>query len=82
MDKYQGFPIPEHIIDYIYVLGYITDEDYKKYYMDSTRTYRPKLDLNNLEFLEDFHKQCDREEVVENKNVMLYEAEVLKDLLL
>ncbi len=76
-------PIPSHSIDYLYIQGYISDDDYCDYYMDATRMHRPVLvdrekDMNVLEALEAI---CIREEIVENKNRLLRQAEQCNELL-
>lgn len=81
---YEGttMPIPEHLIDYIYVMGYMADLEYKNYYMDSTRMYRPKLTNNTTAFPLELTARCRREEVVDMKNIQVHDATIMEGLFL
>ena len=67
--------------DNLYIEGYVTDEDYKTYYMDKTRTFKPTYreipkfsgsELNNKAF---------RMSIVQRKNEMLHNINMATKIL-
>ena len=78
LDSYREsrLSIPAYIVDYFYKEGYITDQDYKAYWMDTSRMFVPSLRVVESGALEeDIHSKCDREEVIDRKNYLLFQAE-------
>lgn len=78
LDSYKdsGRSIPGHVVDFFYKEGYITDQDYKAYWMDASRMFVPTLCIIESGALaEDIHSKCDRELVIDNKNYLLFQAE-------
>lgn len=77
LSKYeaQGLPLPDHIVDYLYQQGYMCDEEYKKFYMDTTRMHKPKLQkIENDDLALELQEKCTRMETIENKNNVVYQA--------
>jgi len=68
-------------IDGLYIEGYVTDEDYKSYYMDRTRTFIPTY-RNTPEFSgEELKAKGDRMATVQRKNTMLHNINMATKIL-
>ena len=72
--------ITDRSIDHAYIYGYVTDDDYKKYYMDPTRTFVPCWVSPNNEF-GDVVARYERELVVDRKNLMIHNINMATKLL-
>lgn len=60
-------------IDFLYIQGNISDEDYGNYYMDTTRTYIPNYITEDIKDLpKAIQETLRREKIVQNKNLILH----------
>ena len=76
--KFSGTPSN---IDNLYIEGYISDEEYRKFYMDRTRTYVPELKQQPDFSGKELHTKGDRMETVQRKNRMLHDINMATKIL-
>jgi hypothetical protein len=75
-------PLSPKVVDVLYKQGYITTEDYGKFYLDDTGTFVPKLMKNSYPTLAaEIDDLCFREEVFESKNVFLHKTEAIRTMM-
>ena len=75
------FGISTMTIDELYIEGYITDEDYRSYYLDSTRTFKPTLRQIPEFSGEEINNKATRMLVVQRKNERIHSINMATNLL-
>ena len=72
--------ITDRSIDSAYIDGYVSNEDYRSYYMDPTRRFVPSWISPSTEF-SDVKDKCERENVVYRKNTRIHDINMTTNLL-
>lgn len=68
-------------IDVLYIEGHISDDHYKQYYMDPTRTFKPSIFPAPTFSGKELEDKGNRMLVVQRKNMMLHEINMATKIL-
>ena len=72
--------ITDRAIDSAYIDGYVSNDDYRSYYMDPTRSFVPSWISPSSE-VSDIHERSKRDTIVYNKNTRLHDINMATKIL-